>query len=96
MGVKVITGFTGSPIWKYLYSFPQTTEKMVEDGYDEIVALWTPILDEFDKYGVKFALEVHPGEIAFDYYSTVKLLENSITEKHSVSISTPAICCGRA
>ena len=75
MGVKVITGFTGSPIWKYLYSFPQTTEKMVEDGYDEIVALWTPILDEFDKYGVKFALEVHPGEIAFDYYSTVKLLE---------------------
>ena len=23
-GVKIITGFTGSPIWRYLYSFPQT------------------------------------------------------------------------
>ena len=29
----------------------------------------------FDECGVKFALEVHPTEIAFDYYSTKKLLE---------------------
>lgn len=75
MGIKVITGFTGSPIWKYLYSFPQTTEQMVNDGFNQIVELWTPILDEFKKYDVKFALEVHPGEIAFDYYSTKRLLE---------------------
>lgn len=27
------------------------------------------------KYGIKFALEVHPTEIAFDYYSTKKLFE---------------------
>jgi sugar phosphate isomerase/epimerase len=75
MGVKTITGFTGSPIWKYLYSFPQTTEQMIEDGYDKIVELWTPILNEFKKNDVRFALEVHPGEIAFDYYSTKRLLE---------------------
>lgn len=75
MGIKVVTGFTGSPIWKYLYSFPQTTEEMIQAGYDEIVRLWNPILDEFRKYDVKFALEVHPGEIAFDYYSTKRLLE---------------------
>ena len=75
MGVPVVTGFTGSPIWKWMYSFPQTTEQMVEDGFDEIVRLWSPILDEFRKNGVRFALEVHPGEIAFDYYSTKKLLE---------------------
>ena len=75
MGVGVVTCFTGSPIWKWLYSFPQTSEKMVEDGFDEIVRLWSPILDEFKKHGVKFALEVHPGEIAFDYYSTKRLLE---------------------
>jgi len=75
LGVKIVTGFTGSPIWKYLYSFPQTTDAMVEEGYNEIVRLWTPILDEFKKNDVVFALEVHPGEIAFDYYSTKKLLE---------------------
>lgn len=75
MGVNVITGFTGSPIWRYLYSFPQTTEDMVEDGFNEIVELWTPILEVFKENDVVFALEVHPGEIAFDYYSTKKLLD---------------------
>lgn len=75
MGVKIITGFLGSPIWRYIYSFPQTTNEMVEAGFDEIVKLWTPIFDEFKKNDVVFAFEVHPGEIAFDYYSTQKLLE---------------------
>jgi len=75
MGVKVVTGFMGSPIWKYWYSFPQTTEKMVEDGFEEIYKLWSPIFDVFDEMDVKFALEVHPTEIAFDYYSTQRLFE---------------------
>lgn len=75
LGVHIVTGFTGSPIWKYLYSFPQTSEELVESGYQEIYDLWTPILDEFVKNDVVFALEVHPAEIAFDYYSTKRLLE---------------------
>jgi sugar phosphate isomerase/epimerase len=75
MGVKVVTGFMGSPIWPYWYSFPQTTEQMVEDGFDEIFRLWSPIFDVYDEMGVRFALEVHPTEIAFDYYSTQKLFE---------------------
>lgn len=75
MGCKVVTGFMGSPIWKYFYSFPANSAKLIEDGYQEIYDLWTPILDEFDKAGVTFALEVHPSEIAYDYYSTLKLLE---------------------
>jgi sugar phosphate isomerase/epimerase len=75
MGCKVVTGFMGSPIWKYWYSFPQTTEKMVDDAFKEIVDLWTPIFDEFDKQGVRFALEVHPTEIAFDYYTAQRLLK---------------------
>ena len=95
-GVKIITGFTGSPIWRYLYSFPQTPESMVEEGFDKIVSLWTPILDEFKKYGVVFALEVHPGEIAFDYYSTKKLWTSSPTAPSSASTSIPATCSGRA
>jgi len=75
MGVKIVTGFMGSPIWKYWYSFPQTTEQMVEDGFQEIYDLWSPIFDVFDENNVKFALEVHPTEIAFDYYSAQKLFE---------------------
>ncbi|MGZ7186171.1 sugar phosphate isomerase/epimerase family protein, partial [Streptococcus pyogenes] len=37
--------------------------------------LWTPIFDRFDAEGVTFSLEVHPTEIAFDYYTAKKLLE---------------------
>lgn len=75
LGVKIVTGFMGSPIFKYFYSFPQTTEEMVDAGFREVVEVWTPIFDEFDKYGIKFALEVHPGEIAFDYYTFKRLLK---------------------
>lgn len=75
MGVDVVTFFTGSPIWKFWYSFPQTTEEMIEEGYRKTKELWSPIMDEFDACGVKLALEIHPGEIAFDYWSTKKLLE---------------------
>jgi sugar phosphate isomerase/epimerase len=75
MGCKVVTGFTGSPVWKFWYSFPPTSDEMVENAFQEVVKLWTPILDEFDKQGVKFALEVHPSEIAFDLYTAQKLLE---------------------
>jgi len=75
LGVEVITGFTGSPIWKWVYSFPQTTEDMVEAGFEEIFQLWKPIMEEFRKYNVKFALEVHPAEIAYDYYSSKRLIE---------------------
>lgn len=75
LGCKVVTGFTGSPIWKYMYSFPQTTEAIIEAGFQEIYDLWSPILEVFKESGVQFALEVHPAEIAFDYYSTKRLLE---------------------
>ncbi len=75
MGCYVVTGFLGSPIWKFLYSFPPTTDEMIEAGYQKIVDLWTPIFDEFDAAGIKFALEVHPTEIAYDFYTTCKLFE---------------------
>lgn len=75
MGVKVISCFTGSPLWRYFYSYPQTTEEMIRKGYDKVRRDWVPILDVFKKLGLKYALEVHPGEIAFDYYSTKRLLE---------------------
>jgi sugar phosphate isomerase/epimerase len=76
LGIKVITGFMGSPIWPYWYSFPQTSQAMVDEGFATIVERWTPLFDEMDKYGIVFGLEVHPTEIAFDYYSFVKLLKS--------------------
>ncbi|MDD7173713.1 MAG: sugar phosphate isomerase/epimerase [Clostridiales bacterium] len=75
LGVKVVTCFLGSPIWPMWYSFPQTTPEMVDAGFARIKELWTPIFDVYDECGVRLALEVHPTEIAFDYYSTERLLK---------------------
>jgi len=75
LGCSVVNGFMGSPIWKFWYSFPPTSEELVEEGFQKINELWTPILDEFDWCGVKFALEVHPTEIAFDFYTAQRLLK---------------------
>lgn len=75
MGCSVVNGFMGSPIWKAWYSFPPTTEDMIDKGFTLIHELWTPIFDEFDRLGIRFALEVHPAEIAFDLYTAGRLLE---------------------
>lgn len=74
-GVKVVNGFTGSSVWKYLYFFPPTTQEMIEAGFQDFADRWNPILDVFDEVGVKFALEVHPTEIAYDYWTTKRALE---------------------
>ncbi len=41
-------------------------EAMIEAGFRDFADRWNPILDVFDEVGVRFALEVHPTEIAFD------------------------------
>jgi sugar phosphate isomerase/epimerase len=74
MGVTVVNGFMGSPIWHMLYAFPPVTEKDVDEGFAHVKRVWTPILAEFKKHGVRFALEVHPTEIAFDLWTAERLL----------------------
>lgn len=75
LGVDTVVGFTGSPIWAYLYSFPPVTQAMIDDGYAEFARRFTPILDAYKELGVRFALEVHPTEIAFDTFSARQALE---------------------
>lgn len=75
LGVKVVNGFTGSSIWHLLYSFPPTTPDMIDRGYQDFADRWNPILDVFDEVGVRFGLEVHPTEIAFDISSAQRALE---------------------
>jgi sugar phosphate isomerase/epimerase len=70
LGVTVVTGFTGSPIWHLLYSFPPNDWDQVAGGYEEFAERWSPIIDVFEAEGVRFALEVHPTEIAYDFVTT--------------------------
>lgn len=70
----IVNGFTGSPIWHLLYSFPPVTPEMIGAGYKNFAERWVPILNEFQNFGIKFALEVHPTEIAFDIASAQRAL----------------------
>jgi sugar phosphate isomerase/epimerase len=79
LGVGVVNGFTGSPIWHLIYSFPPVSQQMLDEGFADFAAKWKPILDRYQQLGIKFGLEVHPTEIAFDIASTqraLKALEN--------------------
>lgn len=74
-GVSVVNGFTGSSIWHLNYSFPPVPQSMIDDGYRLFAERFHPILDVFGECGVRFALEVHPTEIAFDLYSAQAALD---------------------
>ncbi len=73
-GVKVVNGFTGSGIWHLLYSFPPVSADMIDAGYREFADRWNPILDVFKEQKVRFALEAHPTEIAFDIASAARAI----------------------
>ena len=74
LGVGIVNGFTGSSIWHMLYSFPPISPEMIDEGYALFAERFNPILDVFGDCGVRFALEVHPTEIAFDLYSAGQAL----------------------
>ena len=74
-GVTQVNGFSGSAIWHLLYSFPPNDPAEIERGYEDFAERWNPIIDVFDAEGVRFGLEVHPTEIAYDFVTTRKALD---------------------
>jgi len=75
LGVSVVNGFTGSSIWHLVYSFPPVADAMIDAGYRDFADRWRPILDTFRDAKVRFAIEVHPTEIAFDISSAERALD---------------------
>jgi sugar phosphate isomerase/epimerase len=75
LGVGVVSGFTGSSIWSYVAGYPSATEEVVAAGLADFARKWNPILDVCRDCGVRYAFEVHPGQIAFDLYSAERVLD---------------------
>lgn len=75
LGVDTVNGFTGSSIWHLLYPFPPVSAEMIDAGYADFAVRWNAILDVFEEMDVRFALEVHPTEIAFDIASAERTLQ---------------------
>ncbi len=74
LGVKTVTGFTGSSIWHTLYAFPPTSQQDWEQGFNDFAERFLPILAVFAEVDVNFALEIHPTEIAFDLATAERTL----------------------
>ncbi len=74
LGVDVVNGFTGSSVWGKLYFFPPTSQEDIEAGYVDFANRWGPIMDVFQEEGVRFGLEVHPTEIAYDIITSHRAL----------------------
>lgn len=85
-GVTQVNGFTGSQIWNRLYSFPPNDFVELERAYDAFAEIWNPIMDVFDIEGVRFGLEIHPAEIAYDFVTTRRAL-TAIGERNAFGIN---------
>jgi sugar phosphate isomerase/epimerase len=75
LGVSVLSGFTGSPIWSYVLGYPAPSTAVIDDALSDFARRWNPILDVCQECGLKYAFEVHPGQIAFDLYSAERVLD---------------------
>jgi sugar phosphate isomerase/epimerase len=75
LGVSVLGGFTGSPLWSYVAGYPAPDPGVVAEAWRSFAHQWNPILDVCREAGIRFAFEVHPGQIAFDLYSAEMALE---------------------
>ncbi len=75
LGASVLAGFTGSPIWGAVTGYPSPKPQRVADAYREFARKWRPILDVIQECGLKYAFEVHPGQIAFDLFSAEAALD---------------------
>jgi len=86
LGADVVTGFTGSSIWRYVAMFPPVPASVIEAGYDDFARRWNPIFDVFDGEGVRYAHEVHPSEIAYDHWTLVKALA-AVDDRHAFGVN---------
>lgn len=75
LGASVLSGFTGSPLWSYVAGYPGPTPEAVDAGLADFARKWEPILDVCRECGLRYAFEVHPGQIAFDIYSAERALD---------------------
>src|SRR5699024_7393521 len=85
LGGDTVIGFTGAKLWKYGAMCRPVSRAGMDDGrrrasdrgdpQPDPAARCTPILAVFDECGARFAHEVHPSEIAYDYWTTRRALE---------------------
>jgi sugar phosphate isomerase/epimerase len=75
VGASVLAGFMGSPVWGQVAGYPAPRAAAIDEAFREVARAWGPVLDTCQECGLKYAFEVHPGQIAFDLYSAERVLD---------------------
>ncbi len=75
LGAGIVSGFTGSTIWPFVVGYPAPRPESIADALKHFAKQWNPILDAARDLGLRYAFEVHPGQIAFDLYSAEAALD---------------------
>lgn len=75
LGLDSHVSFSGALAWPYLYPWPPRPAGLIETAFDELAKRWKPILDAFDKAGVRVGYEIHPGEDLHDGVTFEMFLE---------------------
>ena len=75
LGVDRHVTFSGALLWPFLYPYPQWTDGLIDDGFDELARRWRPILDFYDEQGVDLCYEIHPSEDLHDGLTFEMFLE---------------------
>lgn len=75
LGAGVVSGFTGSPLWSFVAGYPAPSAQTVRTRLEDFAHRWKHILDVCRDSGIRFAAEVHPGQVAFDIYSAEAALD---------------------
>lgn len=76
LGANVVSGFTGSPLWSYVAGYPAPKAAVITEALKRFADVWNPLLDTARECGVRFACEVHPGQLAFDFYTAEAVLDS--------------------
>jgi sugar phosphate isomerase/epimerase len=84
MGTKHISVLSGGLAWQFVYPFPQRSEGLIDEAFEELARRWLPVLDYAHENGITIGYELHPGSDLFDGATFFRFLEK--TNNH------PAAC----
>lgn len=76
-GTTNISVLSGGLAWPYWYPWPQRSNGLVDEAFDELARRWLPILDFAGENGVTFGFELHPGSDLFDGSTFLRFLEKT-------------------
>ncbi|MCG2461632.1 sugar phosphate isomerase/epimerase [Flavobacteriaceae bacterium F89] len=85
-GTTNISVLSGSLAWPYIYPWPQRSEGLIEEAFNEIAKRWLPILDYAQDHGMTIGFELHPGSDLFDG-ATYKMFLELVEEHPSACIT---------